>query len=309
VIESPGVDWDSALRIARELRCVRLLLLGICIAHRVLRAEVSGEILATVESDPRVRRLASPVIEQFMLTEASAVRSASGAWHRAYFRAASRDTGWQGIQHTLRLSASPSEIDREMMAMPGRFSPGYAITRPWRLWREHGMRDRPGPDLASFQSTPEPIVDRLLRLGKVGPADVLYDLGCGDGRIVIRAAKEYGIRAVGIDVNPQRILEARANAQRSGVADRVEFRNEDAKTSDLRAATVVVLYLSVEGNLRLMERLREQLRPGARIVSHGHGMASWPAHGKEAVNLEDGTPVWLYLWQIGPSETHEKADG
>lgn len=308
VIERPDFDWNSAIRIAEELQCVRLVLLGVCVAHRVLRARVAGEILARVESDPHVRRLAEPIIEQFKPTEALLKHSGSGTASRAYFRLASRDTVWQGVRHMLRLAASPSEIDRELMAAPGRFSLGYATARPWRLWREHGMRDRPGPDLAGFQPTPEPIVERLLQLAEVGPGDVLYDLGCGDGRIVIRAAKECGIRAVGIDVNPQRILEARANAQRSGVADKVEFRNEDAKNTDLGVATVVVLYLSAEGNLRMMERLREQLRPGARIVSHGHGMAGWPADGKEAVNLEDGTQVWLYLWRIGSSEIHEKAD-
>jgi len=308
VIEASGLDWNSAIRIAQQLQCGRLLLLGVYVAHRVLRADVSAEILARAEADTRVRRLAEPIIEQFTPIAASTQRG-RGARSRAYFRLASRDTAWQGIRHTLRLSASPTEIDREVMPAPGKFSPAYAILRPWRLWREHGMRDRPGPDLAGFQPTPEPVVDRLLQLAKVGTRDVLYDLGCGDGRIVIRAAMQYGIRAVGVDVNPQRILEARANAQRSGVADRVEFRHEDAKTTDVRAASVVVLYLSVQGNLRLMQSLREQLRPGARIVSHGHGMASWPAHAQETAHLEDGTPVSLYLWHIESSETHEKETG
>jgi precorrin-6B methylase 2 len=299
VIEAPGVDWGSALRIAEELRCVRLLLLGAYVAHRVLRAGVSSEILGPAEADTHVRRLAESIVAQFVPTEANANSSGSGARRRAYFRVISRDTYWQGIVHALQLAASPSDMDREMIHLPGDFSPLYAIQRPWRLWREYGLRDRPGPDLAAYMPTPEPIVEQLLRFAEVGSGDVLYDLGCGDGRVVIRAATKYGIRAVGVDVNPRRILEARVNAERSGVADRVEFRAEDAKTTNVADATVVSLYLSPEGNLRLMERLREQLRPGSRIVAYAHGIAGWPAHAQEVVEAaEDGASVSLYLWRI-----------
>ena len=309
LIEEPGVDWNRAIHLAQELRCVRLLLLGACVAHRVLRADVRSEILALGEADARVRRLAAPIIERFAPAEASPRVRGSGARTRARFRVTSRDTYWQGIGHAVRLLASPSEMDREMIHPSGNFSPVYAIQRPWRLWREYGMRDRPGPDLASYQPTPDQVVDRLLHLANLAPGDVLYDLGCGDGRIVIRAAKEYGIRAVGVDVNPQRISEARANAQCSGIQNKVEFRTEDARTPQLGEATVIVLCLSAEGNLRLMERLRGQLRPGARVVSYTHAIAGWPADLQESVTLEDGTTKTLYMWHIQSSEIHEKARG
>ena len=84
-------------------------------------------------------------------------------------------------------------MDREMIHLPGDFSPLYAIQRPWRLWREYGLRDRPGPDLAAYMPTPEPIVEQLLRFAEVGSGDVLYDLGCGDGRVVIRAATKLSL--------------------------------------------------------------------------------------------------------------------
>ncbi len=309
LIEEPGVDWHRAIRVAQDWRCVRLLLLGACVAHRVLRADLSVGILAQVAADPHVLRLAEPIIAQFVPGEVRAGVSGSGARTRARFRVTSRDTYWRGMVHAVRLLASPSEMDREMIHASGNFSPVYAIQRPWRLWREYGMHDRPGPDLAGYQPTPDLVVDRLLRLAKVGPGDVLYDLGCGDGRIVIRAAKEYGIRAIGVDVNPQRISESRANAQRSGIANRVEFRTEDARTPPLGEATVIVLCLSAEGNLRLMEHLRGQLRPGARIVSYTHAIAGWPADLQESVTIEDGTTKTLYMWHIQSSEIHEKASG
>jgi Uncharacterised nucleotidyltransferase/Methyltransferase domain len=309
LIEEPGVDWDRAMHISQEWRCVRLLLLGAWVAHQVLRTDVSNEILARAEADAHVRGLAGTVVERLIPTEANTRGSGSGARSRARFRVSSRDTYWQGMVHAARLLASPSEMDREMIHAPRNFSRVYAIQRPWRLWREYGIRDRPGADLASFHPTPDAVVDRLLRLAKVVPGDVLYDLGCGDGRIVIRAAKEYGISAVGVDVNPQRISEARANAARCGIEHQVEFRTGDAKTSALGEATVIVLALSAKGNLWLMDRLRGQLRPGARVVSYNHAIAGWPADLEESVTIEDGTTETLYLWHIQSTEIHEKADG
>src|SRR5687767_1407643 len=108
----------------------------------------------------------------------------------------------------------------------------------------------------------------MLELAVLGPSDVVYDLGCGDGRIVIAAAQRHGVRGVGVDIDPQRIDEARRNATAAGVAHLVTFRAEDALQTDVSEATVVTLYLVASLNARLRPRLMSQLRPGARIVSH-----------------------------------------
>ena len=154
-----------------------------------------------------------------------------------------------------------------------------------------------GNSLGPFVATPEDIVEKMLELAKVGPSDVVYDLGCGDGRIVITAARKYGAHGVGVDLDPKRIAESRANARNAGVESLVTFFLQDAMTVDVSPATVVTLYLVATSNLRLRPILTKQLAPGSRIVSHNFGMGNWePA---EVLNLKDsrGTVRTLYLWR------------
>jgi tRNA G37 N-methylase Trm5 len=126
-----------------------------------------------------------------------------------------------------------------------------------------------------YVPTPLDVVDEMLRMAQVGRGDVLYDLGSGDGRIPIAAAKKYGIRATGIDVDPERVREAEGNASAAGVGALVRFRQEDLFKADFRDATVVTLYLQPHLNLRLRPKLRSELRPGTRIVSHQFDMGDW----------------------------------
>ena len=144
-----------------------------------------------------------------------------------------------------------------------------------------------------FVPTPERVVDRMLQIAKVGPGDVVYDLGSGDGRIVIAAARNYGARGVGIDIDPQRIKEARDNARRAGVADRVEFREGNLFTSNISEATVVTLYLLSSVNLQLRPKLLTELRPGTRVVSHAFHMGDWRPAATEQVGSST-----LYYWVI-----------
>jgi ribosomal protein L11 methylase PrmA len=133
----------------------------------------------------------------------------------------------------------------------------------------------------------------MLELANVGNSDVVYDLGCGDGRIVISAARKYGARGVGIDLNPARIEEARANASSAGVSDRVSFEVNDLFDADIRNATVVALYLLPDANIRLRPRLLRDLKPGTRVVSHSFDMGDWKPDKEKLV---DGDHV--YLWTI-----------
>ena len=151
------------------------------------------------------------------------------------------------------------------------------------------------PDVI-FVPTPQEVVEDMLRLAEVTKGDVLYDLGSGDGRIPITAAKTYGVRAVGIDIDPERIAEARENARKAGVARLVDFRLEDLFRSDFRDATVVTLYLLPELNVKLRPRLLAELKPGTRIVSHQFDMGDWRPDKK----LETNGRV-VYFWVVpGP---------
>jgi len=144
-----------------------------------------------------------------------------------------------------------------------------------------------------YVPTGEKVVAAMLKLAKVTKADTVYDLGCGDGRIVITAARQFGATGVGIDINPERISEANANARKAGVTKKVKFIQGDLFKADFSNASVVTLYLLNEVNLRLRPILLEQLKPGTRIVSHSFTMGDWPP--EETVNV-DGTMI--YFWTI-----------
>lgn len=148
-----------------------------------------------------------------------------------------------------------------------------------------------------FVSTPHEVVEAMLTLARVGPSDVVYDLGCGDGRFVIAAAKEFGARGVGIDIDPARIAEANAAARSDGVADRVRFRRQDLFTVDLTPATVVTLFLLPELNDRLAPKMRRELRPGARIVSHRWTIRGWPPDESITVDVDEMRHE-AFLWVI-----------
>jgi SAM-dependent methyltransferase len=141
--------------------------------------------------------------------------------------------------------------------------------------------------------TPAPVVLAMLRLAGVSPGDVVYDLGSGDGRIPIAAAREHGARGVGIELDARLVALARCNARAAGVADRVDFRQQDLFGADLREATVVTLFLFPEINRRLKAKLLAELKRGARIVSHRFDLGDWPP---DRVQESGGHP--LLLWTV-----------
>ncbi|MXO69115.1 methyltransferase domain-containing protein [Altererythrobacter marinus] len=144
-----------------------------------------------------------------------------------------------------------------------------------------------------YVPTPEPVVDAMLDMAAIEEGDVLYDLGSGDGRIPIAAARQFGVRAVGIEIDPRLVREARANAKAAGVAHLVEFREADLFATDFSDADVVTLYLGDTLNLRLRPQLLEQLEPGDRVVSHDFAMGDWPPDEKRIVA---NRPV--YKWTV-----------
>ncbi|MFN6538147.1 MAG: class I SAM-dependent methyltransferase [Nostoc sp. EkiNYC01] len=152
-------------------------------------------------------------------------------------------------------------------------------------------QERPGD--VPYVPTPEPVVDAMLKVAKVGKNDVLYDLGSGDGRIVNTAAQRYGTRGIGIDIDPQRIQEANENAQKAGVTDRVKFVQQDLFNTDFSEATVVTLYLLPEINLKLRPKLLKELKPGTRIVSHAFDMGDWKP--QQTLNVEGKS---VYYWVV-----------
>jgi len=153
------------------------------------------------------------------------------------------------------------------------------------------------PPYVPYVATPEAVVDEMLELARVDSADVVYDLGSGDGRIVIAAAKRFGARGVGIEIDPERVREARENAREAGVEDRVQFIEGDFFTADIREATVVTLYLLPEVNRALLPKLLAELRPGTRIVSHNYDFGDWTP--EKTLGASRGT---IYYWRVPARE-------
>jgi SAM-dependent methyltransferase len=150
-----------------------------------------------------------------------------------------------------------------------------------------------GPGEVPYVPTPQHVVEAMLELGEIKPADVVYDLGCGDGRIVVTAAQKYKARGTGIDINPERIKEAEENARKGGVARRVRFLEQNLFDADVHDATLVTLYLLPDVNMRLRPILLRQLKSGTRIVSHAFDMGDWKPD--KEIKLEGRT---LYLWRV-----------
>lgn len=156
-----------------------------------------------------------------------------------------------------------------------------------------------------YVPTPQNVVDEMLTLANVTKDDVVYDLGCGDGRLVITAVKKFGAkRGFGVDIDPKRIEESNANAKTAGVTDRVTFAVQDLFQTDFKEATVVTLYLLPQVNLKLRPKLLSDLRPGARVVSHSFNMGDWKPD--KTINVSPGGQI-LYLWTIPAKTTHNAA--
>jgi uncharacterized protein (TIGR03000 family) len=158
-----------------------------------------------------------------------------------------------------------------------------------------------------YVPTPNEVVEAMLKLGEVGDKDVVYDLGCGDGRIVITAVSKFKAqRGVGVDLDPERIKDSKANAKAAGVEDKVEFRMEDVlKLKDIGEASVVMLYMGEDLNLRLRPILQKSLKPGSRVVSHRFTMGDWKPLKTITVRDLLGSEYKLHLWKIGEEKPKE----
>ena len=161
-----------------------------------------------------------------------------------------------------------------------------------------GCAPVPGQEVP-YVVTPPQVVDAMLRLAGVGRDDVVYDLGSGDGRIILAAARDFGARGVGIEIDPRLVAQSTRSAEQAGLTERARFVQQDLFEADLRPATVVTLYLTRELNLRLRPKLLRELRPGARVVSHHFDMGDWPPERHLAVELDRFTYT-IYRWVIPP---------
>lgn len=290
------VNWETLLEQAGAWGSMRALLLGLYLASDLLGVALPEEVLRRVQRDPAVTSLATQARQRLVLETSGP----PGVLESCLFHLKARERLRDKIRHTF-LAITPGHGDWEFLRLPSCLSFLYYLLRPIRVTGE--LFQRRVLDLAPFDPTPMEVVDRMLAMAEVGSTDVVYDVGCGDGRIVIQAAKRYGARGVGVDIDPRRIAHAKARARKEGVEHLVTFIQQDAKTVEVLEATVVTLFLSGPGNLKLRQTLQEQLRPGARIVSRNFHMADWSPERTEI--LVDATDLinTLYLWRIANAPT------
>jgi precorrin-6B methylase 2 len=167
-----------------------------------------------------------------------------------------------------------------------------AVAQPAPKFEDEGKK------IVPYVPTPQEVVERMLELAQVKKGDVVYDLGSGDGRIVVTAAKKYGVRAIGFEIDPERIKESAENIKKAGVGHLVEIRQQDIRTVDLSPASVLTMYLLPEVNLMIRPNIWKQMKPGSRVVSHDFDMGDWKPLKTE--NIKDGSS-WdhtLYLWHV-----------
>ena len=155
-----------------------------------------------------------------------------------------------------------------------------------------------GKKIVPYVPTPQEVVERMLELAQVKKGDVVYDLGSGDGRIVVTAAKKYGVKAIGFEIDPERIKESLENIKKAGVGHLVEIRQQDIRTVDLSQASVLTMYLLPEVNLMIRLNIWKQMKPGSRVVSHDFDMGDWKPIKTEQIKDPSGWEHTLYLWQV-----------
>jgi precorrin-6B methylase 2 len=162
--------------------------------------------------------------------------------------------------------------------------------------------DNEGKKIVPYVPTPQDVVERMLELAEVKKGDVVYDLGSGDGRIVITAAKKYGVKAIGFEIDPQRIKESAENIKKASVGHLVEIRQQDIRTVDLSPASVLTMYLLPEVNLMIRPNIWKQMKPGSRVVSHDFDMGDWKPLKTEHIKDASSWDHTLYLWHVEASK-------
>jgi SAM-dependent methyltransferase len=184
----------------------------------------------------------------------------------------------------------------------------FTIQRQEIQWSQVAYAEQPerSPYIAPFVPTPQEVVERMLQLAELGKGDVLYDLGSGDGRVVVSAAARYGVKAVGFEIDPVLVKESRQTIRRAGLEHLAEIREEDIRTVDLSAATVLTMYLYPAANLRLRATILRQMKPGARVISHDFAMGNWKPERVETMTDSMGLSRTIYRWRIGPSPSENR---
>ncbi len=292
--DSRELNWDVMMERAKKYGNQRMLFLGLFLAQEIMRVKLPDNVSKRMAGEREVSYLAEEVCQRLF-------RKPHKLPHRLrkrffYFRA--KDSLQQKLRDGLRSLFVPNMEDCVFMSLPKWLFPLYYLLRPIRLLGKYVFGWQKGQEKVGFLPSEQSVVARMFELAQIQPQDVVYDPGCGDGRIVIMAAKRHGVRAVGIDINLKRIAECRILARREKVEHLVTFIHQDAMQVDLSKASVLMLYMPLRWNLGILPKILRELQHGARIVSNDTELGAFPPDKTELVLVERDVPHFLYLWHV-----------
>ena len=290
------MDWPGIFKEAEAVGGSRMLRHGLLLANDLFGVDLPGEVAPALQADPGARWLAAQAAKRLLQDE----DDPPSHFRRLLFAFKSIARPYSGFKYVAEQVFTPTPLEWQLFPLPENCSFLYRFVRPVRLAFKHLRRLLwPTPTaLSGFEPTPEEAVTRVLELAGVSSSDVVFDLGSGDGRVLITAAQRFGARGFGFEINPDLLQQARSSAKKAGVQRLVKFKNESMMDADLSSATVVTLYLPWAATLRLRPKLLRELRPGTRIVSRGEGLADWVPERTEQVEDLKGAKTTLYLWRI-----------
>jgi hypothetical protein len=296
----PVLQWEAMLGRARECGIERMFLLGVGLCETLLDCRLPELVSGKVEEDPEVSRLKADVVHELFDSVPTPCRTPEML--RLHLRMRERDA--DRLRYLWRFLIAPTAADRNLVQLPARLHFLYPWLRPVRLAAAVARRVAGRPlrkalkkpeSISGYSPSGVDVVNQMLKLADVRSGDVVFDLGCGDGRIVIEAARRFGVRGVGMDLDPQRIRECEENSRAAGVQHLVTFRQQDVMRADLSAATVVFMYLPPGPSLQLAARMRKELPARARIISHNADPGGWD---KVEACCGPGFPALIYLWTV-----------
>ncbi len=292
-----NINWKWVIKRAYELNGQRMLFLGLRLATDLFEVNLPQNIIQEIENDLlKVGVLTKKVKERLFKKQHRLSKFLANNF--LYLQTFERWT--DKIKFCLRCTI-PTPQDWVLLPLPKSLCALYYFIRPVRLIAKYIfklIRGLPKTDLATYAPSSPAVIKKMLELAEVGPQDIVYDLGCGDGRIVIAAAKMHGARGVGIDIDPQRISEAKENAHQAGVGSRVQFLLEDVKQANVGSATVVTLYLPTPIYPKLKSLLQNRLRPGARVVTCTFFINDLPLIQKKIFKEGPVKTKTLYLYRV-----------
>lgn len=289
-----NLDWDWVVKQTEKLYIKRILFLGLFLANDLLGANIPKEVLEEVQREHIFKKIASNIYVWLFEPD----KGGLGLFDTVLFQLKVRERLLDKILYFFRFVLTPSFGDWQFVQLPEPMFFIYYLIRPFRLIGKYIFRLFGGKSLSKYEKTPIEVIDKMLELSRVKPGDVVYDLGSGDGRIVIRAAKNYGIQCVGVDSNPQRIAESKINAKKAGVEKLVRFIQQDAMSTDFSSATVVTCFLNLSVSHKVGLLLQKQLHAGARVVSHCSYIQKWTPTETILFPDKSGSIHTLYLWTI-----------